>query len=425
MRTEPITEDTIVENRKDAIADPATGLPKLAQSLLKFGWQIERDSHAKCIPYFEEAAAIYRRLVADGSEEHLSHAMRAISSLGLQYSLAHTDDLALTAKHEAAALARRINLQREGVKKESKILADLAHGLAESGQFAQAVAVQREVVAIYRATGHDLFDNLAWSLLDLTVYLDLAGQADASLEIEHEALALQRRLAEHDPRRLSGLAIWTAGASLRLASTGHPQQALNLLEGAIGACNQLPTEGELHNFGFLQALQAAHFARSGVEDERPDADRVVPIDVSPDQSLQPVLGLSFHHWSFSVRDAYRIGLAAINSAIVARSNSLPNAPARLEKLGTLVRRRSIRESVLSNFDYGTGHFLKQVIPALALSVDIERKLLVAEPGRSPQRLVRALTDQAMGCLAVSSNASAANALREAVDLCTTTGTHAR
>lgn len=423
MRTEPVTEDTIAKNRKAAKAQPATGLPELARSLLEFGWLIDRDRPTERIPYFEEAAAIYRDLAANGAGEHLSAAAHAISSLGLQYSLAHDDDLALAAKHEAAALARRVNLHREGTKKEIKILINLAHGLAESGRFAQAVAAQREVVDIYRATGspdgYPLPDNVAWSLLDLAVYLDLAGQTNASLEIEQEALTLQRRIAEGDPRlRLPGLAIWTAGASLRLAGTGHPREARGLLREAIAACDQLPATGEPRNFGFLQALQAAHFARSGTQDERPGVGQAAPIGVNPDQALQPVLGLSFHHWSFSVRKAYRAGLDAINDTSNASTNSIPHAPARLAGLGILVRRRNIRESVL--FDGLSGQFLDEVIPALAHSVDLERRLLAADPGQGPSRLIRALTDQALGHLVTSSNANAGTALRGAHDLYATT-----
>ncbi|MEO6089628.1 MAG: hypothetical protein ABIQ18_41625 [Umezawaea sp.] len=413
MWTEKITEAQIAEIRKAAGAQPATGLPALAHNLQKFGYQIARENPAERIPYFAEAAAIYRSLVTEGADEHLNSAMRAISRLGMQYSLAHADDLALAAKHEAAALARRFNLHREGTEKEARILADLAHGLAESGQFAPAAATQVELVDIYRATrspgGYSLPDNLAWSLLDLTVYLDLAGQPDASLEIEHEALALQRHLAEDDPGRLPALAIWTAGASLRLTGAG----ARNVLAEAIAACDQLPADGDSHgNFGFLRALQAAHFARSGTQDEQPDADHAVPIGVNPDQTLQPVLGLSFHHWSFSVRQSYRAGLDAINDAITADTSPLP-----LAELETLVRRRNIRESVL--LDRGPGPFLDVVIPALAHSVDLERRLLAADPGTGPQRLVRALIDQAIGHLVISSNARAASALREAHTLCST------
>jgi hypothetical protein len=407
-RTEPITEDTLAEYREQAAADPATGLPKLARGLREFGTRIDRDRPADGVPYLEEAAAIYRRLIADGAEDHTGAAMHAISSLGRRYSRVHADDLALAAKHEAAALARRINQHRADGKKEVKILADLAHGLAESGQFPQAVAAQREVVDMCRATDAGWFDNLAWSLLDLAIFLHLAGKADASLEIDHEVLALQRRQADEEPRRLPILAIWATGTSLWFASTGHRGQARELLREAAAACDRLPAEGSLHDFGFLAALHAAHFARSGIHDEQPGAD--------PDRPLRPVFGSSFHQWSFSVRHAYRAGLVAINESITARSNPPHHDPARLAEPGTLLRRRNIREAVLSNVDHGPNHFMEQVIPALARSVDLERALLAADPAQGPLRLTRALTDQALALLAASLNASAANALQEAHDL---------
>ncbi|MCE7002333.1 hypothetical protein LWC34_05735 [Kibdelosporangium philippinense] len=388
MRTEPITEDTIAEYRKQAAAQPATGLPKLARSLQDFGWQIDRNSPAKDLPYFEEAATIYRHLLADGDNEHLTAAMHAISSLSLQYSLAHADELALAANYEATALARRVNAVLEHGKKTS-VVADLAHRLAEFGQFAQAVEVELEVVNIYRAAvaadKYGLSDNLAWSLLHLAIFLNLDGQTEASLQIEHEALALQRRLTERESGRLPILAIWTAGASLRLASTGHSQQARELVREAIAACDQLPAnDDKLGNFSFLRAIQNAHFARSGAQDEQSN------VGVDLDQPLQPVFGLSFHHWSFSVRLAYRDGLAAMNDAIAASANPLPQDLAGLSELGTLLRRRNIRASVLSDFDYIARHFLDHVIPYLAHGVDIERALFAADPARGPHRLIRGL-----------------------------------
>jgi hypothetical protein len=424
VRTEPVTEDTIATHRILAQVQPATGQPRLARSLLEFGWQIDRETPAQRLPYFEEAAAIYRDLVADGSEVHLNAAAHAISSLGLQYSLAHADDLALAAKHEAAVLARLVNRQRDHTRKEIKILMDLAHGLAEAGQFTQAVTAQREVVDIYRATGspagYPYPDGVAWSLLDLAIYLDLAGQTGTSLDIEQEALTLQRRITEADPRRLPGLAIWTAGASLRFADTGRPQHARELLQEAIAACDQLPANGERHNFGFHQAVQAALVARSGTRDERPAAGHHTPIGVNPDQALQPVLGVSFHLWAFSVRQTYRAGLDAINEAIAAGPDPFPHDPARLAELGTLIRRRTIRESVLGN---GPRRFLETIPPALAHSVDLERRLLTADPGHGTRRLTRALTDQAIGHLVAGSNTSAGNALREAHELCPTADNH--
>lgn len=363
---EPVTEQTIQRNRKLAEDQPATGLPALARSLMDFGWQIDREQPSVRIPYFEEAAAIYRSLAAAGAEEHLNAAAHALSSLGLQYSLAHADDLSLAARHEAADIARRFNLRCESTKTETRLLMELGYGLAEAAQFAQAVAVQREVVAIYRATetdgGYAWPDVVMWSLLDLAIYLELAGQTDASLETEREALTLKRRMTGDAPGRLAGLAIWTAGASLRFAGTGHHQDARELLDEAITACQRLPAEGDRSSFsfGFHQAVQAAMFARSGTADEQAPHGRTPPIGVDPHQARQPVPGLSFHHWAFSVRRAYHTGYEAINEAIAATTGPPPDDPDRLAKFGILLRRRNIRTSVLFNRQWP--QFLETITP---------------------------------------------------------------
>jgi hypothetical protein len=120
--------------------EPATGVPDLAVSLLAFGWRMDRARPAERLPYFEEAAEIYRSLLALGSIEHIEAAVAAISSLALQYSFAHADDRALAARSEAVALARKLS-HRDGIGKVQG-LGVLAHGLAEAGQFAQAVDLQ-------------------------------------------------------------------------------------------------------------------------------------------------------------------------------------------------------------------------------------------------------------------------------------------
>lgn len=367
-----------------------------ARDLLRLGWEVGRERHEERIPYFEEAATIYRGLVGD--EEHVRAAAAAISSLALQYSAVHADDLALAARHEAAGLSRRANTNRED--KETAILSKLALCLAESGQFAQAVAVQREVVDIHRATGVPASDNVAWSLLDLAIYLDLAGQCDASLEIDKEALALQRRMAKDASRRVPGLAIWTVGLALWFASTDRPRQTRELLREAVAACDLLPSQGSNGNFGFLSALGAAHLARSGVRDER-----AATTGVDPHLARQPVHGVSFHRWSYSVQHAYREGLDAIAVAIT----SLDRA-----QLGTLMRRRTVRRFVL--FSGVPEQLLTEVVPGLALSVDIERRLFADDPGRGPRCLVQALIDQALGHLVVSANADAGRVLRQAYEL---------
>ncbi|MFD5519324.1 tetratricopeptide repeat protein [Streptomyces sp. NPDC127066] len=419
MRREPVTEESVAEARALAREEPGTGLPVLAQCLLEFGWHVDRERPSARIPFFEEAAAIYRDLLAGGSEEHLAAAMHAISCLGLHYSSAHADDRSLAAKTEAAALARKLNRHRQDGSKEVKILGAFAHGLAEAGRFERAVAAQREVVAIYRATegpaGHPSPDGVVWSLLNLAIYLDLAGRTDASLEIEREALRLKRRMVAAEPRRRTGLVIWLAGVSHRFADTGHPQEAGELLDEAVAACDLLPPEGDFGNFGFNQGVQAALFARSGARDERATDDRAVPIGVSPDpQALQPVLGVSFDWWSFSVRQAYRAGCEAMDDAISTTGDLSALDPTRLAELGTLLRRRNIRRSVV--FDCVPQQFIEKVVPALGESVALERRLATARPDISRRRLIRSLTDQAMGHLATGANSTAAEALREAHDL---------
>ncbi|MEV6439752.1 tetratricopeptide repeat protein [Streptomyces anulatus] len=264
--------------------EPGTGLPTLARRLLEFGWRIDRERPSARIPYFEAAAAVYRDLLTNGSDEHLAAAAHAISSLGLQYSAAHADDRSLAAETEAAELSRRLNRHRDDGKKEIRILGAFAHGLAEAGQFERAVTAQREVVDIYHASegpaGYPSPDGVVWSLLDLVIYLDLAGRADVSLEIEREAIQIKRRMAEAEPRCLPGLVIWLAGVSSRFTDAGHPQEAGELLEEAIATCNHLPPEGDRGNFGFHQAVHAALFARSGARDERSVDGRTIPIGVS-------------------------------------------------------------------------------------------------------------------------------------------------
>jgi hypothetical protein len=89
MWREPVTRESIAEARTLARKEPATGLHELARRLTAFGWEVDRARPWECIPYFEEAAEIYRSLLVLGSDEHLASAAQAISSLGLVYSLAH------------------------------------------------------------------------------------------------------------------------------------------------------------------------------------------------------------------------------------------------------------------------------------------------------------------------------------------------
>jgi hypothetical protein len=81
---------------------------------------------------------------------------------------------------------------------------------------------------------------------------------------------------------------------------------------------------------------------------------------------------------------------------------------------TLARRRNIRQSVALNSL--PQQFIGNVIPALAESVALERQLVLARPRHGPGRLIRALTDQAVGQMVIGSNAFASATLRKARDL---------
>ncbi|MCP2322263.1 tetratricopeptide (TPR) repeat protein [Hamadaea flava] len=415
MRVERVTEEMIAEHRRLARLRPDHGLPELARCLVRFGWQINRENPPEGVAYFEEAVSIYRSLAAGGEAEHLNNAARALSLLGLQYSFAYADGPALAARQEAAALARRA--ARRPLEPDPKILMELACTLAEVGQFADAATVQLEVVDSYRARGaHGVYpqpSSVMWALLDMAIYLDLAGQTDASLEFEREALALQRRMSEAGPAWLATWVLWAAGSSLRFTDSGHPDEARGLLREAVAACDQRPRESTRVNFGFDQAVQASLFARSGARDERSEAFRPVPVGVDPDQPLQPVPGLSFHHWSFSVRQAYRAGLAAIDEAIAAITDSPARGQDRLAELGLLMRRRAIRASVLC---HGPVQFQEEVVPVLTHSVSLERRLVALDPSQDTRRLIRALIDQAMGHLVAGVNNRVSDALSEALEL---------
>lgn len=265
----------IAEQRAAARRDPEAGLPELARRLTSFAFRVEPAADA--VPYFEEAAALYRRLATDGDRTRVRAAMHAFSRLGQCCSRAHLDDRSLAARSEAASLAR----QAGG---DGRILVALAHALAEAGRFAEAVDVQTEAVDGYRAAGSPHPAVLRWWLLDLAIHLELAGRTGDSLAVEEEILSSVRDMSDSDPVT----AMWTAASSLRFADTGRPERARDLLAASIAVCDRLPAEGSTANYPFRQALQAALSGR---------AER-------------PLLGLGLHHWSAGRRAAYRIDPSA-------------------------------------------------------------------------------------------------------------------
>ncbi|MFF2363950.1 hypothetical protein ACFVU0_14745 [Streptomyces sp. NPDC058122] len=129
--------------------------------------------------------------------------------------------------------------------------------------------------------------------------------------------------------------------------------------------------------------------------------------------------MSFDWWAFSVRQAYRAGREAIDGAISLAGDASELDPTQWAELGTLLRRSIIRRSVA--FDCGPRSFMAKVVPALDESVALERRLVAARPNSGPHRLIRALTDRAIGHLVVGANSTAGEGLREARDLSAAAG----
>ncbi|MGW2867780.1 hypothetical protein [Kitasatospora sp. NPDC001225] len=432
---EPVTDETVARLRVQARTDPASGLPALAEALRGRAYGRPEPRPEDAVPFLEESARIYRALVADGCTEHLAAAARALASLALQLSLAHADGPALAARREAADLARRAEADQpvEGLGQAAVLHADLAHGLAEAGRFDEAVDAARTVADRSRAVTEPGGSDLAWRLLDLTVLLRLADRTEEAVAVEHEALARLRE-GRTEPARSPVPALRTAGAALWFADLGRAEQSHRLLADAARSCELLPARGDAGNFGFNEGLRSALFARSGVRDEQAAADAPDPLalGVDPGRPLQPVLGLSLHHWSFSLRESFEDGLATLARAVEAVTGRpeptdhlpdeddpsehpddplpLPEDRALLAALGTLTRRLDLRRAVRG--DHPT-YYAHLTLPRLRRSVRIERHLHATGPADDTRRLVRALTDLAMAQLVHGAHADATATLHEA------------
>ncbi|MFG2904740.1 hypothetical protein ACGF13_06685 [Kitasatospora sp. NPDC048286] len=429
MRRDPVTDETVARLRVQARTDPASGLPALAAALRGRIYGSPRPRPEDAVPFLEESAEIYRTLVADGGTEHLAAASHALSSLALEYSIVHADDLALVARQEAADLARRAEVVRPvpDLGRAAVMRADLAHGLAEAGRFDEAVDAARAVADRSRAVTEQGGSDLTWRLLDLTLLLRLADRTEEAVAVEHEALAWQR------DGRAELRALRAAGAALWFADLGDPGRAHHLLAEAVRACERLPARGGTADFGFNEGLRSALFARSGVRDEQAAADAPdhLALGVDPRRRLQPVLGLSLHHWSFSLRASFEDGLGVLVRAVEAITGTpeascppdevcapahtdgpapLPDDRDLLVTLGALTRRLDLRRAVLGDHPTCYAHL---TLPRLRRSVEIERRLHAADPADGTRRLVRALTDLAMAQLVRGDNADATGTLHEA------------
>ncbi|WP_030271623.1 hypothetical protein [Streptomyces sp. NRRL B-24484] len=428
MERAEITEETVALAREAARTDPATSLPELAVTLQRFSFRARDRTLAERTALVAEAADIYRRLLDGGAEAHRLSAAYALGSLAQRYSLAHADDRALATRREAAELARHLPSEPlragEVVGPGNGFKASLAFALAEAGELDEAVVLLRDVTDAYRAAAPEGEFWVVWGMIELVAMLGPAGRTGESLDVEREGVDRMRQ----DPRRLPhspGVALREAGAALWFAAAGRSEEAHRFLGDALKSSEQLPPEGSIADFGFLESFRASLFARSGVRDEPAVSGEPVPGPV-PAPALRPVLGVSFHHWSFSLRESFRAGLGDLDRAVEAAtaepegtgSPTWPTDPARLAELGTLLRRRNVRRAVLRDEHPYSYH--EVTLPNLQRSVDLERRLHEADPATT-DRLVRALTDLAMAQLVVGANTAATGTLREAHALATASG----
>ncbi|MFE6050450.1 hypothetical protein ACFQ6N_06835 [Kitasatospora sp. NPDC056446] len=422
MKREPVTDATVARCREAALADPASGLPALAKSLVGLAYR-RSDRRAKgALRLMEEAADIHRALIAGGTVEHLGNAAFALSSLARQYSRLHLHDQALAAHQEAADLARRAEEHRPvpDLGQAAVLRAALAHALAEAGRFDEAVDAARAVADRSRAVAGEGGTDLMWRLLDVTVLLRLAGRTEEAVAVEHEALAHQRdQKAGQDRSPL--MALRAAGAALWFADLGRPAQARDLLEEAARSAERLPARTRTADFGFHEAVRSALFARSGVRDEQAAAEAPEPVAVDPGQRLRPVLGVNHLHWSGGLYTSFQKGLGDLVRAVEAGtgmpegksargSMTLPDGREPLAALGILRRRRDLRMAVLGERPY---NYAGTTVPRLRRSIDLERRLHEVDPEGGTGRLVRAVTDLAMAQLVQEEHALAAGTLREA------------
>lgn len=370
MREIIVDAAVLAEHRELARRDPAAGIPKLATTLTRLGRRAWHErGPVDGIPYFEEAADLWRASAADGDPNRLAAASTAFTQLATQCSAVDDDERALAARLEAAALARR---DPRLPRSSTRVFTDLAHALAEAGRCTQAAAVQREALP---------GDDPAAVLEDLAGYLELAGQIEQSLEVERELLT----------HRWSHRAMWTASASLRFADAGHAEEARTLLREAIAGCAE-PRAGDA--FHARRDLFARLFARAGARDE-------------PAGPGRPVLGPSIDRWAPSIRRAYLAGIAAMDEAIAA-FEPLPSDPRRGAELSVLLRRRVVRAAMCCPTP---ARFHDEIVVVLARRVELERSL---RGHHGPRPLVRALVELAVAALVTG--AAAAALLGEALDV---------
>ena len=149
-------------------------------------------------------------------------------------------------------LALRYSLEQRDDLGQSSIQSDLADCLWRQGRWAEAVAVQRQAVAIRRRLANPA--ALAGPLNDLGFYLYSTGEYDEALRLFEEALELARRSGRRRSEALTLLSLAELNRDL-----GTLEQAVEICEEGLAIADELG-DGFLSAYG-REALGLVHRCR--------------------------------------------------------------------------------------------------------------------------------------------------------------------
>jgi tetratricopeptide (TPR) repeat protein len=287
-----------------------------------------------------------------------------------------------------------------------------AHGLAEEGRHADAVAALTELLKITLV--EDNWGACIWDRLTLTAELDAAGHTGAAittlstiLDEDRAGLATNRTSLS----RVFHTLIWHAQL---LDHAGHTDDANAARHEALGLLHRLAATGEPENWGGSQFTYAGVLLAVQARDAEPHtAGRP-----------RPALGVGPAQWSPDLRERYfdEAGITRCGAPAADRPGTLLDEARRehgLPESATLRRRLAIRTGVYGLWHHGH-RFLEPALPAFHDSVETALRLHTHTPAAGRPMLIHALTDRAMILTAGHRYLDALNDYQEALALHPTT-----
>jgi tetratricopeptide (TPR) repeat protein len=380
--------EQIWAHRVLAEVSPAANLPKLAEALLRFGYQ-ESGSAGAAIgsqpgpAVFEEAVAAARRM-DESDRRRAGLLIRTLNAYQRElYQLGRRAE-GYSACAEMAELGRQ---EFEAGRAASPVhgRGRLAAVLAEEGRHREAAEIYRLTVGAEQAQAPKA-DLPFWSMAAWSAELDAAGEHDAAVEAFTELVCATR--VDLDGGRISmAILVWELiRLSQMLDAGGRSAQARAAWSEAGVLLAELAETGERKSWSNIQSWWAALLGGSGRAAEQP-----------PPGEPGPALGLPTFSWSPDLKAAYFDGRAALEAATVALTPLVASDPqAHLADLIAVHRRLTICSALY--WQSRTYRILEPVRPLFDEGVALARRLsgLSSEPdnGQSAEILARALTDRA-------------------------------